>query len=81
MHGADAAWGLPEQLAASIADSLNWLVWAKTPDAAKNRNRPKPIPRPGVKPPTDTTRYGGRPVPIDEMAARLGWAPDTGRRL
>lgn len=40
-------WGISEYLLAIIADSLRWLVWAKTPDAKRKRNRPKPIPRPG----------------------------------
>lgn len=40
-------WGFAEYLLASIADSLGWLVWSKTKDGSKGRNRPKPIPRPG----------------------------------
>lgn len=40
-------WGFAEYMLASIADSLRWLVWAKTRDAKRGRNRPKPIPRPG----------------------------------
>lgn len=40
-------WGVSEYLLAMIADSLRWLVWAKTPDAKHNRRRPAPIPRPG----------------------------------
>ena len=30
-------------LLASAADSLRWLVWAKTEDGRKNRNRPEPF--------------------------------------
>lgn len=67
----DAGWGLSEQLLAMVVDNTNWLVWAKTDDAAKNRNRPKPIPRPGVKP--DGVTIGSGAIPIDEMAAFLGW--------
>lgn len=62
-------WGLPEMLAADIADSLRWLVWAKTKDAAKGRNQPKPIPRPGVKQPE---RIGTR-TSVADMNKFLGW--------
>lgn len=27
----------------AIIDRLNWLIWSKTKDAQKGRNRPKPI--------------------------------------
>lgn len=62
-------WGLPEMLAADIADSLRWLMWAKTPDAPKGRNRPKPIPRPGVKGPERI----GTATAIAEMNKFLDW--------
>lgn len=42
------AWDVQDYLLAEIADSQRWLVWAKTTDAQKKRNMPKPIPRPGV---------------------------------
>jgi len=42
------AWDVADYLLAEIADAQRWLVWAKTKDAQKNRNMPKPIPRPGV---------------------------------
>lgn len=68
--GADAAWTLTNQLIATAVDSLRWLVWAKTEDAQKRRNIPKPIPRPGVS--------GGRgrmkdaeKLPVSEVARRL----------
>ena len=63
---------MPEYLLAQVADSLNWLVWAKTKDAEHNRNRPKPIPRPGLDEP-DKTIYGSKPLPIEDMQAWLGW--------
>lgn len=72
VHGdEDAEWGLLEHLAASTADSLAWLVWSKTEDATKKRNRPKPIPRPGV---VDESKkqIGAGSLPIDEMKAWLG---------
>lgn len=39
------------QLAAAQTDLLALLWWAKTRDGQKNRNRPKPVPRPGVNDP------------------------------
>ena len=39
----DAAWTLTNHLLAEVVDSLRLLLWAKTRDGHKNRNRPKPI--------------------------------------
>lgn len=36
-------WPLDRQLLAVIANNTNWLVWSKTKDGQKGRNRPKPI--------------------------------------
>lgn len=44
-----AGWDRQNMLLAEIADSLTWLRWAKTKDGSRGRNRPKAIPRPGVK--------------------------------
>ena len=67
-------WGLAEQLQAAGVDALRWLVWAKTKDGAAGRNRPQPIPRPGVTPPREVTRHGGNAgLPIEQMADWLGW--------
>lgn len=63
----DHMWGLPEFLLADVADTLHALFWAKTKDGAKNRNRPKPIERPGRRP----ERMGKKPLPLDEMAVWL----------
>lgn len=35
-------------LAALQADYLAWLLWSRTKDGSRGRNRPSPIPRPGV---------------------------------
>lgn len=64
-------WGPQEYLLASIADSLRWLVWAKTRDGSRGRNMPKPIPRPG-----DVNRSQGRfkdavALPLDEVKRLL----------
>lgn len=50
MHeaGEDGRWGLNEHLLAGILDVQNLMFWAKTRDGEKNRNRPRPIPRPGI---------------------------------
>lgn len=57
-------------LAADIADSLRWLMWAKTKDAQKNRNPPAPIPRPGIAGPE---RIGDEPVSLADMNEFLDW--------
>jgi len=66
-------WGLSEQLLAEAVDTLHWLQWAKTVDGSKNRNHPRPIPRPGVEPEREKKTYGTQPVPLDELRAFLGW--------
>ncbi|MEW2011408.1 DUF5361 domain-containing protein [Microbacterium sp. NPDC078814] len=63
----DHMWGLTEFLTAEVADTLHMLFWAKTKDGAKNRNRPKPIERPGRRP----ERMGKKPLPLNEMAVWL----------
>lgn len=52
-------------------DTLHLLFWAKTKAGVENRDRPKPIPRPGIK--DETERYGNEPVSIAEMNEFLGW--------
>lgn len=70
-------WGLQEQLLAELVDSAAWLIWSKTDNGKKNRNRPKPIPRPGV-PDTNQMgegerRIGSDAVPLDELDDFLQW--------
>lgn len=62
-------WGLTEMLLADIVDSQRWQVWAKTKDGHKGRNRPKPVPRPGVPKPE---RIGVQ-ASIADMNEFLGW--------
>ena len=72
IHGQEESeWTLGNHLLAGIADSAAWLVWSKTEDASKKRNRPKPIPRPGV---TDESKkkIGSSTLPIDAMREWLG---------
>lgn len=74
-RGADALWGIREQLLAGIFDKLAIANWQR--GAGKERDRPKPLPRPGVTDET-TKQYGKGALPLDEMAAWLGWnAPDS----
>ncbi|QCW22020.1 tail assembly chaperone [Gordonia phage Yakult] len=65
----DWEWDRTNMLLADMADSLHWLVWAKTKDGSKNRNPPKPIPRPGVEDPVK--RVKGEAIPINEFRDRL----------
>lgn len=76
LYGEDAHWGLLEQLAAAMVDAQNLANWLQSKDGAKNRNRPKPIPRPGVKADKDINKFGKDAVPIDEMADFLGWSTE-----
>ena len=46
--------------------------WMRSKDGRKNRNRPKPVPRPGLEP--DEKTYGKDALDIDEMRAWLGWS-------
>lgn len=66
-------WGVSEYLLAVIADSLRWLVWAKTKDAKRGRNKPKPIPRPGDsdKKQSKGTFKGAVSMTVDEVKRRL----------
>ncbi|MEU2106497.1 DUF5361 domain-containing protein [Nocardia sp. NPDC019255] len=61
---------MQEMLMADVADSLHWLMWAKTKSAQKNRGQPKPIPRPGIAKPE---RYGDTSMSIADMNKFLGW--------
>ena len=38
-----AEYGTQEMLLGRAVDALNWLVWSKTKDGHKNRNRPKSV--------------------------------------
>jgi len=58
-------------LQASMVDLLNILVWFKTADGQKGRNRPKLVPRPGVEPDKDTKSHG-KGVPAVGLVKRLG---------
>lgn len=78
IYGAESTeWGLAEHLLAEIADASAWLVWSKTKDAERNRNKPRPIPRPGITPDeTDTRHFGSDPVPLADLDDFLGWSAE-----
>lgn len=72
MHPDAAPWDLSEHLLAVIADAVIAGNWMQSKDGQKNRNRPKPIPRPGVEP--ENKRFGGKAESIDTIRDWLGWA-------
>lgn len=49
LHPKEWEWDLQTHLLADAVDLLHLLVWFKTKDGSKGRNRPKPYPRPGVE--------------------------------
>lgn len=67
-------WGVHEQLLAEAVDTLHWLQWSKTKDAASKppKNMPDPIARPGVKP-RDREVIKFDVMTQDEALAWLGW--------
>lgn len=67
----DAVWGLPEQLLAGIFDALRTLVWLNSEDGRTGRNRPEPLPRPGVEAPESETVIGAGALSLEEMQAWL----------
>lgn len=70
-HPKFKGWPIEARLLAIIANALRWLVWAKTRDGAKNRNKPVPIgpdmndkvSRPGLK---------VKPAPLSRVKQLLG---------
>lgn len=67
-------WGPTEHLAAAQLDVQNLLLWSKTKDGAKNRRRPKPVPRPGMEQQERATEGRFKDVealPLDELKRKL----------
>ena len=85
MHPEEAGWTLTNHLLAMIVDVLRWLQWAKTKDGQKNRNRPDPIARPGVRPTKKRAHPKVKGVPLSKMRALLNQGreslPDKAARL
>lgn len=71
MHPDAAPWGLSEHLLAVVADAVIQGNWMQSRDGQKNRNRPKPIQRPGVAP--ANKKFGGQAESIDAIRDWLGW--------
>ncbi|MFD7843997.1 DUF5361 domain-containing protein [Nocardia sp. NPDC059764] len=63
-------WQLDQYLLAEMSDCLRWLVWAKSEDAKHGRNRPEPIPRPGLE---SNRERVGTAMRVDRMNEFLGW--------
>jgi hypothetical protein len=72
MNPDDSMWGLSEHLLAVVADAVITGNWMSSRDGQKNRNRPKPIPRPGVVP--ESKKFGGQAESIDTIRDWLGWS-------
>lgn len=70
MHPDEAPWGLSEHLLAVIADAVIAGNWMQSKDGQRNRNRPKPIKRPGVE---QDKKFGGKAEPVDTIRDWLGW--------
>lgn len=68
-HPDEHEWDLQALLLAEIADALKVGNWQR--GEGKKSEYPKPIPRPGIEP--DSQTYGKGAIPIDQMAAWLGW--------
>ena len=67
-------WGVTEHLLAGVLDVLRWLQWAKTEDGEKGRNRPEPIPRPGME--SEKPQFGGSAMSLHEATEWLGWGDE-----
>lgn len=79
LHGEVAEWSAQEHLTANLIDLVMLLVWFKTSDGQKGRNRPKPVQRPGVNQQSEGVSLGGAGVPVEEFADR--WAEAVARQL
>lgn len=78
--GDEVVWSATDYLLANLVDLTNLLLWFKTADGQKNKNRPKALPRPGmVEPVSDGVKIGGKGVPREEFADR--WAEAVARQL
>lgn len=69
----DSDWTTTNQLLALIADHLAIANWFQTKDGEKGKNRPKQIPRPGVKGENETNYGKSSAMSREEMAKWLGW--------
>ena len=77
--GDEMAWSTSDHLLASLVDLTRWLVWAKSDDARRKRNKPEPLPRPGVV--NEKVVYGTASMTIEEADAWLADIHDNPRPL
>lgn len=78
LHGEAVKWSDQEHLTAILVDLIALLVWFKTEDGRKNRNRPKKVPRPGVEH-VEGVSLGSGGVPVEEFAD--AWAAAVQRSV
>lgn len=76
MYPEQYQWDNQNMLLAGILDAMNIQIWMQTKDGKYGRNKPEPIPRPGIKPARRRTK--GVAVPIDQFKKRLA---DMRRRV
>ena len=68
----DGGWTVDTHLLAAGVDILSLILWSKTEDGQKNRNRPKPIRRPGdPEPQSEKSERDHLVLDIDEYKRRL----------
>lgn len=73
MQGEDHVWGITEQLLAAAVDALNGANWQR--GGGKQRDKPKPIPRPGTRN-EESKSFGRDAVTIEEIDDFLGWSKE-----
>ena len=71
--GDDSDWNTTNQLLAMVADHLAVANWFQTKDGQKGKNRPKQIPRPGVRDEEEHTYGKGTSMSMAEARKWLGW--------
>lgn len=64
-------WSHTDHLLALVYDKLAEHNWMISVDGQRRTNRPKPLPRPGVEADDSVRKYGGRAIPVSEMADRV----------
>lgn len=69
VHGDDVAWSTGDHLLALQFDALQIANWQRSKDGSTGRNRPKPMPRPGLQPLGD--RVGRTSRTPEEVKAYL----------
>ena len=63
-YGGDGTWDFDRLLASLTVDALNLIVWQRTKDGQKGRNRPKPI---TPQPKAGGRNIGGASMSIEEL--------------